>query len=275
MAAAWLGLFAYAGRPVLAGAAAAGIAPAGAWTILFVLSLLPLLPFLVRRGHWGGYATLALFSSLLVLVLLGDVVRVVYRVAQWALAGGQSWPMLDARILSLAILGTAGVLSVVGWAQARCPRIRRVSVPIDNLPEELDGYRIVQWSDVHVGPTIRRNFVQSLVERTNALGADAIAITGDFVDGPLRDLRDEVEPLRDLRARDGVFYVTGNHEYYWNADEWCLTLQSLGLDFSRTNIASSRATAPRSLSPASPIRWDATRTNRIPSAHWPESPKRP
>jgi predicted MPP superfamily phosphohydrolase len=231
MAAVWLGLFAYAGRPVLAGAAAAGIAPAGAWTILFALSLLPLLPFLVRRGHWGGYATLALFSSLLVLVLLGDVVRVVYRVAQWALAGGQSWPMLDARILSLAILGTAGVLSVVGWAQARCPRIRRVSVPIDNLPQELDGYRIVQWSDVHVGPTIRRNFVQSLVERTNALDADAIAITGDFVDGPLADLRDEVEPLRDLRARDGVFYVTGNHEYYWNADEWCSTLQSLGLDF--------------------------------------------
>ena len=233
MAAAWLALFAYAGRPVLAGAAAAGIAPAGAWTILFALSLLPLLPFLIRRGHWTGYTTLALFSSLLVLVFLGDVVRVVYLIARWVTlaGGGQSWPMLDARMLSLAILGTAGVLSVVGWAQAHCPRIRNVSIPIDNLPEELDGYRIVQWSDVHVGPTIRRRFVQSLVERTNELGADAIAITGDFVDGPLAGLRDEVEPLRELRARDGIFYVTGNHEYYWQADEWCSALQSLGLDF--------------------------------------------
>jgi predicted MPP superfamily phosphohydrolase len=69
------------------------------------------------------------------------------------------------------------------------------------------------------------------VERTNALDADAIAITGDFVDGPLADLRDEVEPLRDLRARDGIFYVTGNHEYYWRVSEWCPALQSLGLDF--------------------------------------------
>lgn len=229
MALLWLGLFAYAGRPVLAGAAAAGIAPAGAWTILLVLALLPLLPFLVRRGHWSGYATLALFSSLLVLVLLSDIVRGVYLMAEWIL--GQSWPMLDARALSLGVLGTAAALSIVGLAQARCPRIRRVSVPIDNLPPELDGYRIVQWSDVHVGPTIRRRFLQSLVERTNALDADAIAITGDFVDGPLADLRDEVEPLRDLRARDGIFYVTGNHEYYWRADEWCSALQSLGLDF--------------------------------------------
>ena len=225
----WLGLFAYAGRPVLAGAAAAGIAPAGAWTILLVLALLPLLPFLVRRGHWSGYATLALFSSLLVLVLLGDIARGVYLLAELVL--GQSWPMLDARALSLAILGTASALSIVGWAQARCPRIRRVTVPIDGLPPELDGYRIVQWSDVHVGPTIRRHFVQSLVERTNALDADAIAITGDFVDGPLAELRDEVEPLRELRARDGIFYVTGNHEYYWRADEWCPALQSLGLEF--------------------------------------------
>jgi predicted MPP superfamily phosphohydrolase len=229
MAALWLGLFAYAGRPVLAGAAAAGIAPAGAWTILLALSLLPLLPFLVRRAHWSGYATLALFSSLLVLVLLTDVMRGAYLVARWAL--GQSWPLLDPRALSLGILATAAALSVVGLAQARCPRIRRVSVPIDNLPAELDGYRIVQWSDVHVGPTIRRRFVQSLVERTNALGADAVAITGDLVDGPLADLREQVEPLRDLRARDGVFYVTGNHEYYWRASEWCPALQSLGLDF--------------------------------------------
>lgn len=231
MAAVWLGLFAYAGRPVLAGAAAAGIAPAGAWMILLALSLLPLLPFLAQRGHWSGYATLALFSSLLVLVLLGDVVRGVYGIARWTL--GQSWPMLDPRMLSLGILATAAGLSVVGLAQARCPRIRRISIPIDHLPPELDGYRIVQWSDVHVGPTIRRKFVQSLVDRTNALDADAIAITGDLIDGPLAELREQVEPLRDLRARDGVFYVTGNHEYYWRAGEWCSALQSLGLDFLR------------------------------------------
>ncbi|HYC61907.1 MAG TPA: metallophosphoesterase [Thermoanaerobaculia bacterium] len=228
-AAIWLSLFAYAGRPVLAGAAAVGVAPAGAWTILLVLSLLPLLPFFARRGHATGYTILALFSSLLVLVLLSDVARGVYLFARSM--AGRSWPLLDPRTLMLTILGAAVALSAIGLAQARCPRIRRVSVPIDHLPAELDGYRIVQWSDVHVSHTIRRRFVQSLVERTNALEADAVAITGDFVDGPLSDLRDEVEPLRELRARDGVFYVTGNHEYYWRVSEWCPALQSLGLEF--------------------------------------------
>lgn len=225
----WLGLFAYAGRPVLAGAAAAGIAPAGAWMILLALALLPLLPFLFQRGHWSGYATMALFSSLLVLVLLSDVVRGTYLLAQWAL--GQTWPLLNTRTLSLGILGAAGVMSFIGLAQARCPRIRRVAIPIEGLPEELDGYRIVQWSDVHVGPTIRRRFLQSLVERTNALDADAVAITGDFVDGPYAELRDELAPLHDLRTRDGAFYVTGNHEYYWRPSEWLPALQAHGFDF--------------------------------------------
>ena len=226
----WLALFAYAGRPLLAGAAAAGIAPALAWTALFALSMLPLLSW-YRRASWSGYAVLALFSTLLVLVLAGDLVRGLYTVARWAVSGGASWPLLDPRAVSLTILGAAGALSLVGLVQARCPRIRNVSIPIANLPEELEGYRIVQWSDVHVGPTIQRRFVQSLVDRTNALRPDAVAITGDFVDGPLDALREHVAPLRDLRAKDGLFYVTGNHEYYWRAGEWCPALQELGLDF--------------------------------------------
>ena len=225
----WLALFAYAGRPVLAGAAAAGIAPAIAWCGLFVLAALPLLSF-YRRGNWTGYAVLAVFSTLLVLVLVGDLVRAAWHLARWALAA-QAWPMLDPRAVSLTILGTAALLSLVGLVQARCPRIRRVTIPIDDLPADLEGYRIVQWSDVHMGPTIQRRFLQTLVARTNELQPDAVAITGDFVDGHLDDLRDDVEPLRDLRARDGLFYVTGNHEYYWRASEWCPALQSLGLDF--------------------------------------------
>ena len=237
----WLSLFAYAGRPVLVGAAAAGLTPAVAWIALFALSLLPLLPLAVRGtdvlshrtlAHWTGYATLGLFSTLLVLVLLSDIVRGVYLLARWA-ASAQTWPLVDPRAVGLTILGASGALSIVGLLQARCPRTVHVDVPIENLPQELEGYRIVQWSDVHVGPTIRRRFVETLVERTNALRADAIAVTGDFVDGQLEELRAEVEPIRGLRARDGVFYVTGNHEYYWHAGEWCPALQSLGFDFLR------------------------------------------
>ncbi len=236
-AAVWLSLFAYAGRPLLVAAAALGLAPAVAWSTLLAVALLPLLPLIYRRTegnrslpHWIGYATLAVFSTLLVLVLVSDVLRAAYHLARWALST-QTWPMLDPRAVALTILGTAAVLSVVGLMQARCPRVKHVTVTIEDLPPDLDGYRIVQWSDVHVGPTIQRSFVESLVAKTNALDADAIAITGDFVDGYLDDLREHVAPLRDLRARDGVFYVTGNHEYYWRASEWCPALEAHGLTF--------------------------------------------
>jgi uncharacterized protein len=220
----WLSLFAYAGRPILVAAHAGGIAPAVAWLSLLFCSALPPLALLVRRSstHWVGYATLGVFSILLVLVAFSDVVRVSYLLAHVA---------INSRAISFSVLGAAVALSLVGLFQARCPRVKEVAIRLENLPEEFDGYRIVQWSDVHVGPTIQRRFIQSLVDRTNALHADAIAVTGDMVDGYLDDLRDQVQPLSQLRARDGIFYVTGNHEYYWRASEWVKELQSHGFDF--------------------------------------------
>jgi predicted MPP superfamily phosphohydrolase len=227
----WLSLFAYAGRPLLAAAQAGGLAPAVGWALLAGLAFLPVLPVLARRDdalvrrsllHWIGYATLAVFSLLLVLVALTDVVRFALFLAS---------ATLPARTTSFGILAATAALSVIGLFQARCPRVKQVRVPIDDLPAELEGYRIAQWSDVHVGPTIQRRFVQSLVDRTNALDVDAIAITGDLVDGYLDGLRDQVQPLAALRARDGVFYVTGNHEYYWRASDWVKELQRLGLQF--------------------------------------------
>lgn len=231
----WLSLFVYAGRPLLIGAAVAGVAPALAWIALAVLAALPLLSWRDRDSsltNWTGYAILGLFSTLLVLVLVGDVLGGLYSLARWTLSG-QTWPLLDPRGVALTILGASGALSLVGLAQARCPRIRRVRIPIENLPPELDGYRIVQWSDVHVGPTIRRRFVQALVDRTNALQPDAVAITGDFVDSDAATFGGEVEPIHDLRTRDGVFYVTGNHEYYWNPEAWLRIFESLGVEFLR------------------------------------------
>jgi predicted MPP superfamily phosphohydrolase len=222
----WLSLFAYAGRPLLVAAHVEGIAPAIAWSALFGCSLLPLLPVLARRSdtllkrallHWTGYAVLGLFSLLLVLVALSDIVRLLFAIS--------------VQTISFSVLAAAAGLSLVGLFQARFPCVKRVSIAIDDLPGELHGYRIVQWSDVHVGPTIQRRFVQALVKKTNLLGADAIAITGDLIDGYLEDLRDQVQPLADLRAPDGIFYVTGNHEYYWRASEWVKEIQRLGLTF--------------------------------------------
>jgi predicted MPP superfamily phosphohydrolase len=228
VAAVWLAAFAYAGRPLPAGAAAVGLPAAVGWLAILVLSVIPAFPLFTRRAHFTSYTVVAIFSTLLVLVFVSDVLRGVYFLARWAISA-QTWPLPDPGAIALTILGAAAALSFVGLLQAMYPRVQHVKVAIDELPPELEGYRIVQLSDVHVGPTIRRRFVQSLVDRTNALHPDLVAITGDLVDGPLDDLRDEVAPLRELRARDGVFFVTGNHEYYWHPNEWLPALESLDL----------------------------------------------
>jgi uncharacterized protein len=228
VAAVWLAAFVYAGRPLPAGAAAVGLPAGVGWLAILVLSIIPAFPLFTRRAHFTSYTVVAIFSTLLVLVFVSDVLRGVYLFARWAISA-QTWPLPDPGAIALTILGAAAALSFVGLLQAMYPRVQHVKVSIDELPQELEGYRIVQLSDVHVGPTIRRRFVQSLVDRTNALDPDLIAITGDLVDGPLDDLRDEVTPLRELRARDGVYFVTGNHEYYWNPQEWLPALESLDL----------------------------------------------
>src|SRR5262249_34461727 len=117
-----------------------------------------------------------------------------------------------------------GVLTV-----QRGPIVRRVRVPLAKLPASADGYTIVQLTDIHIGWTLGAEFAERVVAITNALAPDAIVLTGDLVDGHVRELAPHVAPLAQLRARDGVYAVTGNHEYYWNADAWLAHLGSLGI----------------------------------------------
>ncbi len=134
------------------------------------------------------------------------------------------------RVASLGAVATAGSVGGVGIAQARqTAEVVEVDVPIQGLPEALEGYRIVQLSDIHVSPTIRRDDLQAMVDRANELDADLVAVTGDLVDGYVEDLREQVAPLAQLRGRDGAYFVTGNHEYYWNGPQWCDEVKRLGL----------------------------------------------
>jgi uncharacterized protein len=105
----------------------------------------------------------------------------------------------------------------------------RVDVPIAGLPADLQGFSIAQISDVHVGPTIKGRYVRGIVEAVNGLRADMVAVTGDLVDGSVRDLAEHVAPLADLASRHGTFFVTGNHEYYSGADPWIRELRRLGI----------------------------------------------
>jgi len=106
--------------------------------------------------------------------------------------------------------------------------VRVVDVPITGLPPDLEGFRIAQLSDLHVGPTLKRDFVERVVDTTNGLAPDLIALTGDVADGFPPALRHEVAPLAGLVAPHGKYFVTGNHEYYWDAAGWVRELQGLG-----------------------------------------------
>jgi hypothetical protein len=100
----------------------------------------------------------------------------------------------------------------------------------DTLPQALHGFTIAQITDLHVGPTIGRDHVEAIVVAVNELRADMVAITGDLVDGSVRQLASQIEPLTRLASRHGTFFVTGNHEYYSGAQAWLHELRRLGLN---------------------------------------------
>ena len=144
-----------------------------------------------------------------------------------------------ADIVNFGIVGGATGLSVAGFAAARrVPRVVEVRVPIANLHPDLEGMRIVQLSDVHIGPTIRGTWLTKVVDVVNSLDADLVALTGDFVDGEVSELLPELAALGQLRATHGAFFVTGNHEYYWDGPAWC----------------DARGSAPRRTARAAPAR---------------------
>jgi predicted MPP superfamily phosphohydrolase len=178
---------------------------------------------------WIAYSWMGLMLYLFLLTVVGDAGR-------GAAALGGMLPRdperrrVLARAIAVAVGTLSGALGLGGMINvARGFVVRRVRVPMPKLPARASGYRIVQMTDVHVGPTIGRGFVESIVRESNALGPDLVVITGDLVDGSVEALRELVAPLAGLRAKDGVFFVTGNHEYYSGADAWIAHLETMGI----------------------------------------------
>ena len=103
------------------------------------------------------------------------------------------------------------------------------SIEIKTLSQRLSGLRIVQISDLHVGPTIKAGYVRTVVNQVNELKPDLIFFTGDMVDGSVDHLKNDVEPLRGLKAKYGKYFVTGNHEYYSGVERWVGKVAELGM----------------------------------------------
>jgi uncharacterized protein len=174
---------------------------------------------------WVGLTAMGFFSSLFVLTLLRDVVLLGARLF---LANGEAqlWIGTSAQVtLYLALFVTLTGMIVA----RRRPGIVEIKIPVVDLPLALHGFSIAQISDVHVGPTIKRGFVEGIVRQVNDLKVDMIAVTGDLVDGSVQQLSAHTAPLAGLSARHGAYFVTGNHEYYSGERAWTEEFRRLGL----------------------------------------------
>jgi hypothetical protein len=163
---------------------------------------------------------MGVWATFLLYCLSGDLALFV--VGRWLDAGP------PARLPAF-LLAAACATAALGFKTVReGPRVREVSVPVAGLPAALAGLRIAQISDLHVGATIRREYVQGVVDRVLGLAPDLVAITGDLADGTPEKLARHVEPLGRLKAPLGVYFVTGNHEYYAGVEAWLKKIAELG-----------------------------------------------
>lgn len=197
---------------------------------------IPLTFFVARRFPdgwvsalvWPGWVWLGLSFLLLVSLLSVDLLQFVATAVMPPLSPDRRrfvWRVLAGG----ASLVAAGVgLSSIRHALGRIA-VKKVSVSLSRLPENMHGTTVVQLSDVHVGSLIGREFLENVVRTVNSLSPDVVVITGDLVDGSVDKLAAAVAPLADIKSRYGVFFVTGNHDYYSGADAWCEHLQTLGV----------------------------------------------
>jgi hypothetical protein len=198
-------------------------------------------PMLSRAVGWVAMPWLALIGLCTFALIAVDGARLLGWAGHRLVVGSRGGEPRDlgrrlflARLSGSAVATVAGGGVASGMVSARGEHdVAEVEIVVPHLPAALDGFTIVQLSDLHVGLTIDRGFVERVVGRANALAPDLFVLTGDLVDGRVDDLRDEAAPLGQLRARHGVYAVTGNHEYYSGVDPWIAELSSLGIRYLR------------------------------------------
>jgi uncharacterized protein len=178
---------------------------------------------------WAGLLFLGLFSSLIVFTVLRDALLLVVSII--SLAAPSAIESESTHRVSAAAVPLLGVaVTVLGYLNARrTAAVVTLALPVKDLPAPLHDFTIVQISDIHVGPTIRQPYVQAIVEAVNRLRPDVVAITGDLVDGSVAELASQVAPLARLESRHGVYFVTGNHEYYSGVTPWLVELRRMGI----------------------------------------------
>ena len=218
--------------------------------VAFLFSILPILPILLRMfGNESkildkislvGYTSLGFFTLSFILFIAKDFFNQLLIFSEKFI--GIIHPVDDSKrefikkSISIGIFSIAGSASLYGYKQARNgPQIIYQDIYLDKLPLEFDKYKVAQISDLHVGPTIKRPYVEGVLDKISHLNPDMIVVTGDLIDGSVSYLKKDMEPLVDMIAPNGTFFVTGNHEYYSGVDQWLDETNNLGF----TNLLNS------------------------------------
>lgn len=216
-----------------------------AWVIVAVMFLMIPFHFLLNmRGASPllsdltgllGFTSLGFMTLLFILIFLRDCVLITIRFFE-KITQSSSPPNLERRKFlftgsNLALTGITAAAATLGYTNSMGePTLIKQVLTIPNLHPDLKGLSILQLSDIHVGPTIKKNFVQRVVTRCKDLNPDILVVTGDLADGKASLLQRDVEPLKMLHPRFGKYFVTGNHEYYSDLYGWLNLVQELGFD---------------------------------------------
>lgn len=160
-----------------------------------------------------GMTLLAYINFIVSFVLLRDIVGFIDR----AFLNSRYSDVLYGNTSSYLLLLLPVVAIVLGnLVVIAGPKLVKIELASRELPAQLDGLRIVHLTDIHIGPNVSSRTVEKIVEKSNSLNPDLVFLTGDILDAFPDKYEKDLKTLSSLKAKHGVFYVYGNHEYYWN-----------------------------------------------------------
>jgi predicted MPP superfamily phosphohydrolase len=192
-----------------------------AGTVVFAAAMIsmPVMMYLGHNRHGRDWAA-----------RIGDTsLGVIWVLLVWSVIGQVASIVLNAQVTAISVLVVTAGLLAWGYTEAiRVPRIKRVDVTIAGLGRDLDGTKLVVISDTHYGPLNRVRWSEGLARAVNSLGPDIVAHVGDIADGTAERRKEQAAPLGTVQSRLAKVYVTGNHEYFSEAQGWIDHMESLG-----------------------------------------------